>query len=122
MTDDLIGKAFGLQTMPKVKIDVPDVNDDFKHARENLLSIISNCQTAIDALMEIAEQSQSARYYEALATHFKIMNEASKSLMDLQKSVRDIYAHEGKSPVKQTNNLFVGSSAELLQLIKSKEK
>ena len=29
MSDDLIGKAFGLQTLPKVKIDVPDVNDDF---------------------------------------------------------------------------------------------
>ena len=121
MSDDLIGKAFGLQTMPKVKIDVPDVNDDFQHAREKLLKIIESCQTAIDALMEIAEQSQSARYYEALATHFKVMNDATRSLMDLQKSVRDIYSHEGKSPVKQTNNLFVGSSAELLELIRSKQ-
>jgi hypothetical protein len=119
MVYDNIAKTFGVATLPKIKTDVPAVDDDFNHAREKLIETIANCQTAIDQLMALADQSQAARYYEALNSTMKTMVDASKSLLDIQQQVRDINRDEAEGPRGTVhNNLFVGSSAELLTILK----
>ena len=63
---------------------------------------------------------QHPRAYEVAANLVKTMVEANKELLDLQKKKKEIEKIEAKSnPQTVNNNLFVGSTAELLKALKS---
>ena len=120
MSKDL-KKMMGIETLPKVKKDLPEADDDFNHARENLLETIKTCQITLDQLTVISEQSGHARYYEVLNATMKTMVEANRELLALQKQIRSIKESSAEGPKKVVNNLVI-TTADLLNLIKDSEK
>ena len=92
---------------------------DFEYARENMMEVINKGQEALFDLMDVAKQSQHPRAYEVLATMMNTMVAASKDLVDLQAKKKKIMEDDpSASPQQVTNNLFVGSTAELQKYLK----
>lgn len=136
MTDNsnnAIYNALGLTPMitpDPVKSIVTKAHDDsakndFEMARSNIHEVIQNGNFAIEKLAQIADSSQHPRAFEVLAKLMDTMLQANKDLLDLQKTIRDISAKDtpinsdGKSV---TNNLFVGSTADLQKAIEEMKK
>lgn len=95
------------------------VDADFEYARENMMEVINRGQEALFDLMDVARQSQHPRAYEVLATMMNTMVGASKDLLDLQAKKKKIMEEDpSASPQQVTNNLFVGSTAELQKYLK----
>ena len=95
-------------------------SEDFKFSRANIREVIENGTDAISKLSAIADQSQNPRAFEVLAKLMDTVVNASKQLLDVQEQIRgidkaDIPKDEAARSV--TNNLFVGSTAELQKVI-----
>jgi hypothetical protein len=100
------------------------IQDDFEYARGNMISAIEKGQEALNGILEVAGMSQHPRAYEVAATLVKATVDASKDLMELSKRKKDLdKPAEGESagPNKVTNNMFVGSTAELLKALKQNQ-
>lgn len=96
------------------------VSDDFELARDNLLQLIATCSQSIEALSQLADQSQNARYYEALSALVGQMVNANRELLALQKTIRGINKED---PIQQTNvqnNTLVCTTDDLLKLMQGK--
>lgn len=92
------------------------VEADLKYVRDNLYDLISSGSTAIDQMMSIADQSQHPRAYEVLSNMIRQMVETNKDLLDMHEKKKKISSsQEQKSTVN--NNLFVGSTKDVLELI-----
>jgi hypothetical protein len=95
------------------------VTADFDFARENMTEVINKGQEALFDLIDVAKQSQHPRAYEVLATMMNTVVGASKELLELQAKKRKIMEDDPTaSPQQVTNNLFVGSTAELQKYLK----
>lgn len=92
--------------------------DDFEYARGNLISVIEKGQEALTSIVDVAGMSQHPRAYEVVATLVKAVADANKDLLELRKKQKDLMVDDQSSPTTVNNNLFVGSTAELQQLIK----
>ena len=101
-----------------IKCDKDDLDRDYEYTRGHLYSLIEKGQEAIDGIMEISQESGSARAYEVTGQIIKSVADATDKLLDLQKKIKDIKEPKDKSPNNVTNALFVGSTAELQKLLK----
>jgi hypothetical protein len=108
--------------------EMPDetVQDDFDYARENMRQLISKGQNALDGILTIASGSEHPRAYEVAAALMKTMAETNKDLLELQKTKKVLQKEDPKAPQLEgpqnvTNNLFVGSTAELQKMLKDKQ-
>lgn len=121
MNNDQIAKTLDLvplqqlQTAPQ-SVDT-QVRDDFEYARGNLIAAIEKGQEALTDIVSVAGMSQHPRAFEVVATLLKTVADANKDLLELQKRKRDLTG-EAPAPTTVNNNLFVGSTTELQQLIK----
>ena len=120
---------------PKNKVQVLDApvvnnndneNNDFQYARENLYHIIERGRDAMDELLEIAKAEESPRAFEVFGQLLKNMTDSQEKLMELhqkkQKLENDGERQEVTKAQNVTNALFVGSTAELLKLVKKETK
>ena len=96
------------------------VKDDFEYARGNMIAILERGNEALSDMLDFAQQAQHPRGYEVVATLIKTLAETNKDLLELSKKKKDLEGESGPSTVN--NNLFVGSSAELLKMLKSNGK
>ena len=95
-------------------------NEDFTYARANIRDVIANGSDAIARMAQIADQSQSARDFEVLSNLMTTVVNASEKLLKIQKSIRELdkVDEPRDQEAKQvTNNLFVGSTAELQKIL-----
>jgi hypothetical protein len=93
---------------------------DFEMARGNIHEVIQNGTYAMEKLAQIADSSQHPRAFEVLAKLMDTMLQANKDLMELQKQIRAISASDtptNENAQQVTNNLFVGSTADLQKVI-----
>ena len=112
-----------------VEIHVPiqkpadkQVENDFDYARENLMDVIEKGQEALFDMMDVAKQSQHPRAYEVLSTLINTLVGANKDLLDLQfKKKKLMEADPSANSQQVTNNLFVGSTMELQQMLDSRK-
>lgn len=127
--NDPISSALGMAPMPdKPKLVLGtiaiDDNSDYEYARQNIYGVIETGANALDALAQVAAQTQHPRAYEVLANLVKTMVEANKDLLNLRKTKIDIEKASGEDMSvgmggnKVQNNLFVGSTAELQKFLK----
>lgn len=121
MNDDQIAKTLDLIPLQQLQ-NVPQpvdtqVRDDFEYARGNLIAAIEKGQEALTDIVSVAGMSQHPRAFEVVATLLKTVADANKDLLELQKRKRDLTG-EAPAPTTVNNNLFVGSTTELQQLIK----
>ena len=108
------------QILPAIKAEK---NNDYEYARRNLYDIIEKGNDALEHIVDIAKQSESARAFEVVTNLIKTMAETNKDLLALAKTKKEI-DRDDSVPEKNitNNNLFVGSSAELLKMIKKESE
>lgn len=106
--------------IPKSSDQTQDIQTDYEYARANLYGIIEQGSDALNSLLELAKASEHPRAFEVVATLSKTLMDANKDLIDIQKKVKDLKktdeVQEGGEVTN--NNLFVGSTADLLKMIK----
>ena len=105
----------------KLREEKSDVQKDYEYTRGNLYSLIEKGQEAVNGILELAQESEMPRAYEVAGQLIKSVSDATDKLMDLQKKLKDIEEETPKGPTNVTNALFVGSTAELQKLLKSKD-
>ena len=104
-----------------LKSEKTDVQKDYEYTRGNLYSLIEKGQEAVNGILELAQESEIPRAYEVAGQLIKNVADATDKLIDLQKKLKDIEEETPKGPTNVTNALFVGSTAELQKLLKSKD-
>jgi hypothetical protein len=125
---DIISQTLGIdpieqpgkitQVLPALKAQN---SDDYEYARRNLYDIIEKGNNALEHIVDIAKQSESARAFEVVTNLIKTMADTNKDLLNLAKVKKDLEKDDSIPDKNVTNNnLFVGSSAELLKMIKDK--
>ncbi len=121
MIDDTIAKTLNLTPLTLSSTVNPNlsaqITNDFDYARGNIIAVIEKGQDALTGILEVASMSQHPRSFEVVATLIKAVSDANKDLLELQKRRKDLTG-EQIIPTTVNNNLFVGSTAELQQLIK----
>ena len=99
---------------------------DFRYARENMYHIIERGRDAMDELLEIAKAEESPRAFEVFGQLLKNMTDTQEKLMELHRKKQIIENNGERQEVTKaqnvTNALFVGSTAELLKLVKKETK
>lgn len=110
-----------IEALPVVIDDsVNQVDADANFARDNIRTLITNGNDALEKLAYVADQSESPRAYEVLATMMKNLAEMNKDLLALQKQKRELAPQsEATKGVNIDKAVFVGSTTELLKMIKS---
>jgi hypothetical protein len=93
---------------------LPVVEDDAQHARETLRNLIDKGNEAIDGILHIAKNSDHPRAYEVAGQLIKTVSDTAKDLLEIQKRKKDL-EKEDKPKIQTQNNLFVGSTHELLK-------
>ena len=103
-----------------------DKNSDFQYARENMYHIIERGRDAMDELLEIAKAEESPRAFEVFGQLLKNMTDSQEKLMELHQKKQKLESDGDRQEVTRaqnvTNALFVGSTAELLKLVKKETK
>jgi len=101
-------------------VENPDIESDYKYARENLYNVIERGSDALENLVAIAQASEHPRAYEVVGSLIKTLTDANKDLLEIQGKVKKLKEESGKGgPNNVTNALFVGSTADLQKLIKN---
>lgn len=119
LVEEVISQSTALE---KPNEEVEDIEADYKHARDNLYSVIGKGTEALDYLLELAKASEHPRAFEVVSQLTKTLVDANKDLLDIQKKVKDLKKEDEKeSPKSVTNALFVGSTAELQKLINGRD-
>ena len=119
--NDKIAETLDLTPVePKEIVEVKPADDklenDFQYARENLYNIIERGTDALNGIVDLANQSQHPRSFEVVADLVRTLSGANKDLLDIQKKMKDLDP-EKHGPKKVENNLFIGSTKELTDLL-----
>jgi len=99
------------------------VEDDFEYSRKVYLDLIATGQEALGSMLDVADESQHPRSYEVLSGMIKNISDVNDRLMDIHKKKKDIAKPADQAALPPTtNNLFVGSTAELQKMLISNKK
>ena len=98
-----------------------DLTDAYQQSKENLQGIIDQGKDAMEELRHIAAAGQHPRAFEVYATLLKNVVDANKELLAVQKQMRTMDGKQKEGDTKIDKAIFVGSTAELNKLLKSKE-
>lgn len=126
MSKDIIGESLDIAPVEgeivdqdeKPTIDTNDhTDDDYKYARENFYNVIENGTKALEEMMDLARASEHPRAYEVISTLMKTLVDANKDLVAMNEN-RQKKAEPEQEKQVTNNNLFVGSTSELQQMLK----
>ena len=128
--DDHLDEVLGIIEKPKKEVvkagrfvpvitndDSGDSEIDFQYARENLYNLIERGQDGLEEMLEIAKSSEHPRAMEVFGQLIGKLTETNKELLNLHKAKKDI-SQDTSGPKNVSNNLFVGSTAELQKFLK----
>ena len=129
--DDHLDEVLGIIEKPKKEVikterfvpvitndDSGDSETDFQYVRENLYNLIERGQDGLEEILEIAKSSEHPRAMEVFGQLIGKLTETNKELLNLHKTKKDI-SQEVSGPKNVSNNLFVGSTAELQKFLKT---
>lgn len=95
-----------------------DTQTDYVQSRENFYELVEKGKKALDGAMDIARETDQPRAYEVVAQLLKNVTDTNKEIIELQKRMEDLKAHERKLGNTNINNaLFVGSTADLQKML-----
>lgn len=96
-----------------------ELESDISYARDMIYGSIKDSSDAVEEMLEIAKQTQHPRAFEVVATLINAKREATKDLLDLHKKRKDLKKQDkDDGPDTVNNNVFVGTTEDLLKLIK----
>ena len=98
------------------------LNDDFEYSRATYYELLEKGKESLEDMMEVARSSEHPRAYEVLSNLIKNMADVNDKLMYLNKKRKDLDKKEEKLIGNTTNNLFVGTTADLQKLLKDDEQ
>lgn len=107
-------------TTPVSKMNMEDIEGDYKYQRENLYTLVERGQDAIEGILNIARESDQPRAYEVAGNLIKNVADVTDKLMALQEKMKSVKAEKNTGPRNVTNALYVGSTADLQKLLKNK--
>lgn len=100
-----------------------DLSTDYQYIRTNLYAITERSVEALNNLVQIADQSQHPRAYEVVALLVNTIANAQKDLMTIHREKAKIEGITNKAkPDIVNNNLFVGNTAQLDEIIAKMSK
>ena len=97
-----------------------NVDNDYKYSRDTYYELVEKGKQSLEFMIELARESEHPRAFEVLSGMIKNISDVNDRLMDLNKKKKDLDRKEEiKNIANTTNNLFVGSTAELQKLLKN---
>ena len=97
-----------------------NVDNDYKYSRDTYYELVEKGKQSLELMIEVARESEHPRAFEVLSGMIKNIWDVNDRLMDLNKKKKDLDRKEEiKNIANTTNNLFVGSTAELQKLLKN---
>ena len=115
---DVIANSLDLVPLNQIKPKSDHINDDYEYARGSMINVIEKGQEALNDMLDVAQRSQHPRGYEVVATLINSLASANKDLLDLIKKKKDLQQTSEGGPSTVNNNLYIGSTADLLKLLK----
>ena len=105
---------------PIVEVSDDDKAKDYTYARAQLYNIVEKMQESLSDAMDVAQQSEHPRAFEVVFNGAKNAADVVDKLADLHKKMNDLNKDEPKVQATQNvqNNMFVGSTAELMKMLK----
>jgi len=104
-----------------VESDDEDFKTDYRYTRENLYNLMEKGHDALDELLEIAKSTEHARHFEVVSQLIKNLGDTNDKLVNLQKIKKELTNQAPTGPASVNNNLYVGSTADLLKMINKKK-
>jgi len=101
-----------------------DQEDDYQLARRTLRNLVTQNDSVLNDLVELARNSEHPRTYEVVGQLVKTQSEIAKDLLGLHKQARDLQQDtQMASKVGTQNNIvFAGSTSELLKAMKQQNE
>jgi hypothetical protein len=101
-----------------------DTEEDYDFARTRLKALITKSESALDAMLALAEESEHPRAFEVLGGLLKNSSDLMDQLLKLQEKRKKLHDLEGsKSGGNTTNNtVFIGSTTDLQRMIQAENK
>jgi len=123
ISDEMIGDEFETSSsIPTVlKSSENDLTTDYDFSRDQYQNLIEKGNDALVELLTIAKEGEAPRAFEVATQLINSLTATTKELLQLQKTKSEIEKKD-KSSVKTENNLFVGSTKELQELLEQKKK
>ena len=117
------------QTREENNLPVPpantekDLEDDFQQARDILKRTAEYSEEAIKGMLHIARNSDQPRAYEVAGQLIKALQDNANAMMDVQDKAKKVKGEEvrSKNNAVTNNNLFVGSTKDLLRALKDEK-
>ena len=98
-----------------------DLEDAYQQTKDNLQDLIDQGKEAMEEILNIAKAGQHPRAFDVYGTLLKNVVDANKELLAVQKQMRTMDGKQKEGDTKIDKAIFVGSTAELNKLLKSKE-
>mgnify|MGYP001207187023 CR=1 FL=1 len=100
-----------------------DIKDDYEFSRATYKNLITIGSQSLDALAELARESEHPRAFEVLSKSIKDIGDTTEKLMALQKANKELTQDEREEVRRLTqNNVFIGSTTDLQRLLLDKDK
>lgn len=114
---DVIASTLDLAPLELTIPKEDNLKDDYEYARGSMINVIEKGQEALSDMLDVANRSQHPRSYEVVATLINTIANANKDLLELTKRKKDLDQKTG-GPSTVNNNLYIGSTSDLLKLLK----
>jgi len=98
------------------------LESDFQEARDILKRTATYSEEAIQGILNIAKNSDHPRAYEVAGQLIKTLQDNAQGMLDVQDKAKRVKGETGKSSKVTNNNLFVGSTKDLLKALGREEK
>jgi len=136
MTDETMSGFFEVDDEMELPAEIPltevkhfpdvstNVIDDYSTARTSLKHLIEKGERALDNMVKVANESESPRAFEVLGNYLKTITDMNRSLMELNKDVKDITQEKSPENVQNTQNNYIysGNTEDLQEFLKEQDK
>ena len=101
-----------------------DIENDYDLRRKTLHNLVGTGQDALEHMMMVAKESDHPRAFEVVGQLMKTTSDMVADLTKLQIEMNKIESEKSGGPNKVVNNnsVFVGSTNELLEMLKGKNR
>ena len=105
-----------------------DIRNDYDSVRETYYELVVKGKDALDGLLDVASQSESARAYEVVAETIRTIADTNEKIIDLHKKAVDIekkkteIENEKGDNVTNNNTVFVGNMKDFQLMLKDMKR
>lgn len=115
--------AVDMSEEDKEALHAKQQEEDLQYARSMLKQAEAYNAEAIEGILHIARNSDQPRAYEVAGGLIKNLQDNAKDMIDVHERQKRVTADDPKKgQIKTQNNLFVGSTKDLLKAIKDEDR